>query len=274
MILDVTSAGVMAVAAGMFGIGFVRAIRKPTVVDVTVPIANLPEALSGFVIAQISDIHVGPTIHKEFIDEVVAAVNSTNADLVAFTGDLVDGSVERLREHTQPLSQMKSTHGSFFITGNHEYYVGPDAWIAHLETLGIRALRNAHVEVGRDGAAFTLAGVEDYAGQSQDGGGPDLARALAGRDPGKPVVLLAHQPKAVYEARDAGVAVQLSGHTHGGQMWPFGIFVGLLQPAVSGLHQFGPTSLYVSCGTGFWGPPMRVGAPAEVTLVELVPATG
>jgi len=266
--------GGLAVSGGIAATAAAETVGRIAVKRVTIEVAGLDPRLAGFRIVQLTDMHVGPMLGETFVRDVVDVANGLDADVVAVTGDLVDGRVDDLRESIAPMATLRARHGVFFVTGNHEYYVGPDAWIAHLSTLGIRALRNAHVEVGRDGAALTLAGVEDYAGQSEDGGGPDLDRALAGRDPAKPVVLLAHQPKAVYGARDAGVAVQLSGHTHGGQMWPFGLVVGLLQPAVSGLHRFGPTSLYVSCGTGFWGPPMRVGAPAEVTLVELVPATG
>jgi predicted MPP superfamily phosphohydrolase len=264
--------GGLAVSGGIAATAAAETVGRIAVQRVTVPVAGLDPRLAGFRIVQLTDMHVGPLLGATFVREVVDVANGLDADVVAVTGDLVDGTVEDLRDVIAPLATLSARHGVFFVTGNHEYYVGPDPWIAHLETLGIRALRNAHVEVGKGGAAFTLAGVEDYAGESKDGGGPDLPRALAGRDPVKPVVLLAHQPKMVYDARDAGVAVQLSGHTHGGQMWPFGFVVGLVQPAVSGLHSFGPTSLYVSCGTGYWGPPMRVGAPAEVTLVELVPA--
>jgi predicted MPP superfamily phosphohydrolase len=265
--------GGLAVAGGITATAAAETIGRVAVKRVTIPVAGLDPRLAGFRIVQLTDMHVGPMLGGTFVREVVDVANGLDADVVAVTGDLVDGTVDDLREFVAPLATLRARHGVFFVTGNHEYYVGPDPWIAHLETLGIRALRNAHVEVVKDGASFTLAGVEDYAGQAHDNG-PDLDRALAGRDASKPVVLLAHQPKMLDDARDAGVAVQLSGHTHGGQMWPFGFLVGLTQPAVSGLHQFGPTALYVSCGTGFWGPPMRVGAPAEVTLVELVPAAG
>jgi predicted MPP superfamily phosphohydrolase len=236
-------------------------------------VAGLDPRLAGFRIVQITDTHIGPMLREGFVREVVDIANALEADLIALTGDMVDGSVEELRDEVAPFRELRARQGTFFVTGNHEYYSGAEAWVEHFEDLGVRPLRNAHTVVGRDGASLTLAGVDDYAGR-RDGrdGGPDLARALTGRDPSLPVVLLAHQPRAVRDARAAGVAVQLSGHTHGGQLWPFGLLVHLVQPAVQGLHQFGPTALYVSCGTGHWGPPMRVGAPAEVTLVELFPA--
>jgi len=183
--------------------------------------------------------------------------------LVAITGDLVDGSVHELREHVAPLASLKPPRGMYFVTGNHEYYSGVEDWYAHLPTLGVRPLRNECVEVA---PGLLLAGIEDPTGS------PDLPRALAGRDPAKALVLLAHQPRQFAEAARHEVPLTLSGHTHGGQIWPFSWLVALAQPYLAGLHRKGESQLYVSRGTGFWGPPMRVFAPAEITLLRLQPA--
>ncbi|HSO00071.1 MAG TPA: metallophosphoesterase, partial [Candidatus Nanopelagicales bacterium] len=221
-------------------------------------------------IVQLTDVHIGPTIGREWLEGIVARVNELEPDLVAITGDLVDGRVADLREHTAPLAKLRAKHGVYFVTGNHEYYSGADEWIEELSRLGVRVLRNERVTIGEGADSFDLAGVDDWkAGGFGGGHGPDLKRALAGRDPGREVVLLAHQPKQVVQAAEMGVGLQLSGHTHGGQIFPWGYFVRLDQPHVQGLGQHGETQIYVSRGTGYWGPPMRVGAPPEITLVEL-----
>jgi hypothetical protein len=196
-------------------------------------------------------------------------VNALTPDVVAITGDLVDGSVEALREHVAPLAKLKAAHGVFFVTGNHEYYSGVDEWLDELRRLGIRVLRNESVTLSRGAAAVELAGIDDHASGRFPGHGPDLRRALKDRDPRRPVVLLAHQPVAVHEAAAFDVDLQLSGHTHGGQLWPWGYLVRLQQKYLNGLYRIGNTLLYVSCGTGYWGPPMRLGAPAEITELTL-----
>jgi predicted MPP superfamily phosphohydrolase len=200
---------------------------------------------------------------------VVARIEALQPDLVAITGDLVDGSVEDLREHVAPLARLaKAPRGLFFVTGNHEYYSSADAWIAQLKTLGVQTLRNERREIA---PGLWLAGIDDLTARGGDHA-PDLPRALADRDPAQPVVLLAHQPKQFLEAAEHGVDLTLSGHTHGGQIWPFVWLVSLVQPYVAGLHRKGQSQLYVSRGTGFWGPPLRVGAPPEITLLLLQPA--
>jgi hypothetical protein len=202
-------------------------------------------------------------------------VNALEPDIVAITGDMVDGSVEQLREAIAPLANLKTRHGVFFVTGNHEYYAGALEWCDHLPTLGMRVLRNERVTIGEGAQAFDLAGIDDFnAAGAAPGHGPDLPRALAGRDEGRELVLLAHQPRAIDEARRLGVGLQLSGHTHGGQLWPWRYMVYLQQPLVSGLAKRGDTYCYTSCGTGYWGPPMRLGAPAEITKVVLESAPG
>lgn len=258
--------------SGLGALGVWTMARGPEVIKVTVPLERLDPRLAGLKIAQISDIHLSATRGVDFMKGVVEQVNALDADVVAITGDLVDGSVEQLAVAAAPLAGLKARHGVFFVTGNHEYYSGARSWVAHLGTLGVRVLRNQRVRIERDGAALDLAGIDDHsAHRFPDGHGADLSAALRGRDPDVPVVLLAHQPKAIFEAEALGVDLQLSGHTHGGQLAPLGRMVRLDQPAVAGLERFGDTWLYVNRGTGTWGPAMRVGVPAEITHLELVP---
>lgn len=267
------------VAAGLGGVAIASALwlgRRVAVKRVEVPLPKLPAALDRTTIVQLSDVHIGPTIGKRFIERVVDKVNALEPDVIVITGDLVDGSVERLAPAAAPLAELRARYGVFFVTGNHEYYSGADAWCAHLTKLGLKVLRNERVAIGAAGQSFDLAGVDDYSAHFFGGGhGADLERALLGRDPRHAVVLLAHQPRAVVEAERAGVGLQLSGHTHGGQIWPFNYLVRLQQPVTSGLVRFGRSLIYVSNGTGYWGPPMRLGSPAEITqLVLRAPAPG
>jgi predicted MPP superfamily phosphohydrolase len=228
---------------------------------------KLPRELDGTVIVQMSDIHVGPTIGRELIEDLVARSNALEPHLVAITGDLVDGSVENLRDQVAPLSQLKARWGVFFVTGNHEYYSGVTEWIDELGRLGVRVLRNERVAVA-DG--LDVAGVDDHSSRGMaPGHGPNLRRALAERDPRREVVLLAHQPRAIDEAAALDVGLQLSGHTHGGQLWPWNYFVRLQQPFVVGLDRRARTQIYTSPGTGYWGPPMRLGTRSEITKITL-----
>jgi predicted MPP superfamily phosphohydrolase len=263
--------GVSGTVAGVAAGGVRAALKNLQVKDVPIRIAGLPRALSGLKLVQISDVHIGPLLQREWVEGVVERVRSLAPDLVAITGDLVDGSVEKLREHVAPLAKLaEAPRGVFFVTGNHEYYSGVEEWFNYLPSLGIRPLANERLEVA---PGLDLAGIHDPTGQGSKYG-PDLSRALAGRDPSRPVVLLAHQPRQFFEAAEHGVALTLSGHTHGGQIWPFSWLVALVQPYVAGLHRRGDSQLYVSRGAGFWGPPMRVLAPAEITLLRLLPAEG
>jgi predicted MPP superfamily phosphohydrolase len=259
--------GIAALAAAAGLVALRRGLGQVALREISVPLARLPKSLDGTTIVQLTDIHVGPTLGREFIEELVARTNALQPDVVAITGDLVDGSVEQLREHVAPLQNLRSKHGVYFVTGNHEYYSGVDEWIAELGRIGVRVLRNERVALA-DG--LDLAGVDDHsARQIRDDHGPDLPRALAGRDPSRAVVLLAHQPRAVVEASRHGVDLQLSGHTHGGQIWPWMYLVRLQQPYIAGLFKHGDTHLYVSSGTGYWGPPMRLGTTPEITRVTL-----
>jgi predicted MPP superfamily phosphohydrolase len=262
--------GGAAVGAGALGaLAVRRALARVAVKEVAVRLPRLAAARSGTTIVQLTDLHVGPTIGRAFIEDIVRRTNDLRPDLVAITGDLVDGSVERLRDAVAPLRALRAPHGVFFVTGNHEYFSGASAWIAELGRLGIRVLRNERVGIGEGAGGFDIAGIDDWSAARLGDGQPDLARALAGRDPSRPVILLAHQPRAIFEAARLGVDLQLSGHTHGGQIWPFTYFVKLQQPYVAGLHRHGDTQIYVSPGTGYWGPPMRLGTRAEITRLTL-----
>jgi predicted MPP superfamily phosphohydrolase len=256
--------GFALVLAGGASVAAVRSgLSRVSVKTLEVGLRRLPQALSGSTIVQLSDIHVGPTIRRDFIEQIVETTNALEPDVIAITGDLVDGSVESLREHVAPLGGLRAKFGVFFVTGNHEYYSGVEEWCAELRRLGIRVLRNERVSIGHGDESYDLAGVDDF------NAAPDLERALAGRDPARELVLLAHQPRAVREAAERGVGLQLSGHTHGGQIWPWRYMVYLQQPVVSGLAKIKETLLYVSNGTGYWGPPMRLAAPAEITQIRL-----
>jgi hypothetical protein len=204
---------------------------------------------------------------------VVEKVNALEADAIVITGDLVDGPLSALREHVAPLADLRAKHGVYFVTGNHEYYAGADEWIAELRSLGIHVLRNERVSLGDGEHSFDLAGVDDWtAARFGSGHGPNLDKALEGRDASRELVLLAHQPKQIREAAEKGVGLQISGHTHGGQIFPWHALVKLDQPYLAGLSKHGDTQIYVSRGTGYWGPPIRVGAPSEITLLEIARA--
>ncbi|WP_328540808.1 metallophosphoesterase [Streptomyces sp. NBC_00344] len=253
-----------AVALGTVGWGTYGVLRGPRVKHVTVPLAKLPRSAHGFRIAVVSDIHLGPILGRPFAQRVVDTVNATQPDLIAVVGDLVDGSVAELGHAAEPLAQLSARHGSFFVTGNHEYYSGADAWVAEVRELGLHPLENDRVEI----AGFDLAGVNDVQGESQ-GEGPDFGKALGDRDRSRAAVLLAHQPIVIHDAVRHGVDLQLSGHTHGGQLFPGNYIAELANPTVAGLERYGDTQLYVSRGAGAWGPPVRVGAPSDITVVEL-----
>ncbi len=251
-------------------IGLVNARRVARVVDVRVPIPGLPSELEGFTIVQISDIHVGPTIKAGHVQAIVDRVNALEPDLVAVTGDVVDGQVQRLREHTAPLGELRALHGAWLVTGNHEYYSGAAQWVDEFRRLGLRCLLNEHAVLEHKGARLVLAGVTDLQGQAFDPAHrSDPFKALQASPEGLPRILLAHQPRSSAEAARAGFDLQLSGHTHGGQFWPWNHFVGLQQPFTAGLHRVGRLQVYVSRGTGYWGPPKRLGAPSEITRIRL-----
>ncbi|OUC86922.1 metallophosphoesterase, partial [Streptomyces swartbergensis] len=260
----VPTAAAAAAAVGTVGYGTYGVLRGPKVKRVTVPLAKLPRAAHGFRIAVVSDVHLGPVLGRGFAQKVVDTINATQPDLIAVVGDLVDGSVKDLGPAAAPLAQLRARHGSYFVTGNHEYFSGAEQWVEEVRRLGLIPLENARRELPH----FDLAGVNDVTGEDE-GQGPDYAQALGDRDTARACVLLAHQPVQIHDAVDYGVDLQLSGHTHGGQLWPGNFLAAAANPTVAGLERYGDTQLYVSRGAGAWGPPTRVGAPSDITLVEL-----
>ncbi len=239
---------------------------------IEIPLRNLPEAFDGFTIAHLSDLHLDLVHGRKWLAEVVEKTNALNPDLIAITGDLAEGSVSQFRDDVEPLKGLSAPKGVFFVTGNHEYFHDLNGWLHFLDGIGIRVLRNEREGIGDPDAGFELAGVDDHdGGRIAPGHGPDLQRTLDGWDQARPMVLLAHQPRIIGEAAQAGVDLVLSGHTHGGQIWPFSYLVYLQQPYVRGLKEVNGTKLYLSSGTGFWGPPMRLGTTAEIALVILRP---
>ena len=269
--IRISAMAIMALTPAITLVGFFMARRVAPVVNVKVPLAGLPKELEGFTIAQISDIHVGQTIKRNFVEAIVDRVNLLKADMIAITGDVADGSVPDLAQHTEPLARLASRHGTYFVTGNHEYYSGVHAWIRELERLGARVLVNEHVVIDHDGAALTVAGVTDYSAHHYDPSHrSDPHAAAKGAPEHAPKLLLAHQPRSANSAEAAGFELQLSGHTHGGQFWPWNFLVRLQQPFIAGLHRLGRMWVYTSRGTGYWGPPMRFGIPSEITLIRLV----
>ncbi len=274
-----TAAAISATLVVVLGIlitlvGFISARRRARIVDVSVPIANLPAALHGFSIAQVSDVHVGATIRRDYVARIVEAVNALEADVIALTGDFVDGPVHELAPHTAPLARLRARYGAFFVTGNHEYYSGAGPWTAEFRRLGLHVLLNEHAVIRHAGAALVVAGVTDYSAHHfSPAHRSDPQGALAGAPPEASVrILLAHQPRSAAAAAAAGFQLQLSGHTHGGQFWPWTLFVRFQQPFTAGLHRLNQLWVYVSRGTGYWGIPNRFGAPAEITRLRLVPA--
>ncbi|WP_031068114.1 metallophosphoesterase [Streptomyces sp. NRRL S-118] len=251
-------------ALATVGYGTYGVLRGPRVKRVTVPLAKLGRRVHGYRIAVVSDIHLGPILGRAHTQRIVDTINATQPDLVAVVGDMVDGSVEDLGPAAEPLARLRARDGAFFVTGNHEYFSGAEQWVDHVRELGLRPLPNERVEL----SGFDLAGVNDVAGAAH-GDGPDFAAALGDRDRTRAAVLLAHQPVVIHDAVRHGVDLQLSGHTHGGQLWPGNFLADLANPTVAGLERYGDTQLYVSRGAGAWGPPVRVGAPSDITVVEL-----
>jgi predicted MPP superfamily phosphohydrolase len=263
--------GIVAAAALSTGYGIAEAKQTPRVKRVPIKIDHLPPELEGFRIVQITDLHVNPTFQRASVKEIVTVVNTLDADIVVLTGDLVDGSVDQHAFDVAPLKRISSGSGNFFVTGNHEYYSGVTEWIAEVKRLGFTVLLNEHVVVTRGPAKLLLAGVTDYRGGNfLPAHRSDPQKALNGAPPADVKILLAHQPKNIFEAARAGYDLQISGHTHGGQFFPWNLLIGFAQPYVSGLHTHQNTQIYVSRGAGYWGPPVRMGSPSEITLIKLM----
>ncbi|MBZ4415475.1 metallophosphoesterase [Myxococcus sp. RHSTA-1-4] len=264
-----TAGGALLASGGVTGFGMWRAFHEPVVSEVAVRLPGLPRALDGYTLVHLSDIHVGPVIRRRFMDELVARCDALRPDLVCITGDLVDGHVPSLGPAVSALAELKARHGVYFVTGNHEYYWNAAVWSDALERMGIHVLRNRHVRIGDAAASFDLVGVDDWSAR-RGPQGYDLAAATLGRDPERASVLLAHQPSNWSVAAEAGMGLQLSGHTHGGQFFPFTLAVSAIWQHDAGHFQQGDRHLYVSRGTGFWGPPLRVGSPPEIVKVTLM----
>ncbi len=263
---------VVAVSGIAAGAGMLSALRPPRLERVEIPLARWPRALDGYRIVQISDIHIGPILDRRFAEHVAERCNALEPDLIAVTGDLVDGAVHHLRDDVAPFGKLEARDGVFFVTGNHDHYSGAKSWVECVSELGLRPLRNAHVTISPltgQGEAFELAGVDDYRGGHFDGEREDLDAALEGCDPERAVLLMAHDPTTFKKASQYAVDLQLSGHTHAGQIWPFRYLVRAAVPFVAGRYARNGSELYVSKGTGFWGPPMRLFAPAEITEITL-----
>jgi hypothetical protein len=259
--------GLVGVAAAL---GMRSALSPPRTHRLEVRLARWPAALDGYRIVQISDVHIGPILDRRFAQHVTERVNALDPDLVAVTGDLVDGREHHLAEEVAPFADLRARDGVFFVTGNHDYFSGVDPWVSRVRKLGMRTLRNERVSLGEGEASFDLAGVEDHrSGLYSRGPGSDLDAALEGRDPARPLVLLAHDPSTFRAARRRGVDLQISGHTHDGQIWPFTWVVRAVIPWVAGLYRDGDAACFVSRGTGFWGPPIRLFAPAEISELIL-----
>ncbi|NNC05632.1 metallophosphoesterase [Corallococcus exiguus] len=264
-----TAGSAVLAAGGLTGYGMWSAFHPPVVNEVAVRLPGLPKALDGFTLVHMSDIHVGPIIQRRFMDELVRRANALKPDLVAITGDLVDGTVADLRHSVAALQNLQARAGTHFITGNHEYYWNASTWADALTGLGVTVLRNRHVTIGDAGGAFDLVGVDDWSMRNGPKG-YNLDAAIQGRNPDHAAVLLAHQPSNWDVAAKAGMGLQLSGHTHGGQFFPFTVAVSAIWKHDAGLFQDGDNHLYVSRGTGFWGPPLRVAAPSEIVKVTLL----
>lgn len=264
--------GALGLTTAAVSIGLFQARRLPQVNRVTVPIDGLDPKLEGITIAQLTDVHIGPTIRGNHLSQIVDLTNSLKPDLIALTGDLVDGTVNDLEEQLVSLGRLSAPHGKYYITGNHEYYWGARSWTDHLEKkLGFKSLKNEHVNLLVNGKKFTVAGVNDLQAESffpEDKCDP--AKAMHGAPTDSAFkLLLAHQPKVCEMTDGKSFHLQLSGHTHAGQFWPITMFIGLFHKYIKGLYRYESMWLYVSPATCYWGPPNRLFNPTEITLIEL-----
>ena len=269
--LQVATGALTVAAVAAVGYGTVEAAR-PQLVHTRIPLRRLPAGFDGLRVALVTDLHVGPSRGREFTRRAVDLVNAQRPDLIVLGGDLTDGTIALVGPDLAPLADLRAPLGVYGVSGNHEYYADDAmSWLDFWETLGVRTLRNERVTLERGGDAIDLAGIHDYSAPAPNDA--DLTAALQDRDPERFVLLAAHQPRHVFEAREHGIDLQLSGHTHGGQMWPLGYVVPLQQPTVTGLDRFGDTLVYTSRGTGAWGPPVRIATPPEVAILELTVGT-
>ena len=250
--------------------GFYSARKGPFIIKHDIYLKNLPDAFESFSIAQISDLHVGPTIKRPYVEDVLEKISRLNPDLIAVTGDLVDGSVKYLKSELQPLKDMIAPYGTFFVTGNHEYYSGVDLWLDETDRLGMKNLINSNELISRSGDQIAIAGITDLkAHQIKPAHRSDPGLALRSVPDNITKIVLAHQPNSIHSVHEIGADLQLSGHTHGGQFWPFTYLTKLVNPYIAGFYDHYGTQIYVNRGTGYWGPPLRIGVPAEITLIRL-----
>lgn len=266
-------AGIIGGSVLLSGYGLFQARRKPEVIDVDIPFKGLPKDLDDLRIVQITDLHVGPTIKKEYVELITDQVMNLSPHMIVLTGDMVDGSTRRLVDDVAPMAGLKAPLGTFYVTGNHEYYSNAALWIDMAKRLGFDVLLNEHRIIKKGSGRLLVAGVTDYnGGRFSRRHRSDPEAAIAGAGPHHLKILLAHQPKSIGAAAKAGFDLQISGHTHGGQYFPGPFLVKMSQPYVSGLHQHGNTKIYISKGTGYWGPPMRLGVRSEISMIRLVAA--
>lgn len=269
-LLNATNGAMFAVALPMTGYGMFNARREPAVVENALAVPGLPEGLDGFTIAQISDTHIGPTIRSRWARMVVDAVNRLNPDMIVHTGDLVDGSVDGLKKDIAPMGDLHAPHGVWFCTGNHEYYSGVHEWLIEAGRLGLTPLINEHTVIETGNGRILLGGVTDInSSRFESTHVSSPSAAMLGAPEHDVSILLAHQPNSVHAAAEAGFDIQLSGHTHGGQYFPYTLVIHLFQDYVAGQYRHRDTTLYVNTGTGYWGPPMRLGTTPEITLHTL-----
>ncbi len=273
-ILQSVNLGLLGISSIGTGYGFYEARRDAAIIKVDIPLKNLPDDFNGIKIAQFSDLHAGPTIKRDFIQNVVNRINNLKTDIIVFTGDLVDGSVENLQKDVEPLNQLEAPYGKYFVTGNHEYYFDALPWCDAIRDLGFEVLLNENRIINKQTGNITLAGVTDFAaGNHIEKHKSDPWQAIKGAEPESTKILLAHQPRSIFDAAKAGYDLQISGHTHGGQLIPWQYLTRLAQPYMSGLHKHENTWIYVNQGTGYWGPPLRIGARSEITILRLIKET-
>ena len=262
--------GIGAATAGSVAVGYWQGSGDPNINHQIIRLPNLPKEFVGFKIAQISDLHIGTMIGPDYIESVIRATNAIGADIIALTGDIADGSLSSIKNDVQLLKALKAKEGVLYITGNHEYFWGVEDWLQVFKENGARTLLNEHIVLTRETSKLVIAGVTDFeSAKRHPTHVSDPKAALLGAPEGVPKILLAHQPKSYKAAQEAGFDLQLSGHTHGGQFFPWSIFVALAHPYYRGLNKFENMWIYTSTGTGFWGPPLRFSVPKEIALIEL-----
>ncbi len=261
---------IMGVAGAITGLGLIEVLRGARVKDVKIGVSNLPASLKGLKIAHISDLHVGPTVRKGYVEEIVEKTNALMPDLIFVTGDLADGKMDALAEHMNPLSRLSSKHGVYYVTGNHEYYWGVNEFLTSTRELGFIPLVNENKIIDINGAKLMIAGIPDIiGGQFMQGHAPDLRQAMATNEKADFKILLSHRPDIVIDAEPLGYDLQFSGHTHSGQFFPFSLLVPLVHKYYRGLNRHGKMQVYVNQGTGYWGPANRFAIPSEITSIEL-----